>query len=203
MDLTLTRFRCTSDSQSAIALSCNTVQHSRTKHIAVGYHFIIEQVENEVVELYFVKIAYQLADLFRKALARDRFEFLIKRLGYCTAISLFRPSSSQLKIPVYPDVRDPRDPWAFKEEILLEDVITANVSRAKKKKKCRVVCRTHGIGSAHHARLDGVHVSVPTVIPQGLQILLKDAAVQTKLPEDGASPRLIRSKSLPAMYNLD
>ncbi|GJR51039.1 copia protein [Tanacetum coccineum] len=69
------------DSQSAIALSCNTVQHSRTKHIAVGYHFIIEQVENEVVELYFVKIAYQLADLFRKALARDRFEFLIKRLG--------------------------------------------------------------------------------------------------------------------------
>ncbi|GJZ66983.1 hypothetical protein Tco_0630223 [Tanacetum coccineum] len=52
-----------------------------TKHIAVGYHFIKEQVENEVAELYFVKIAYQLADLFRKALARDRFEFLIKRLG--------------------------------------------------------------------------------------------------------------------------
>ncbi|GJT08341.1 hypothetical protein Tco_0842803, partial [Tanacetum coccineum] len=123
--------------------------------------------------------------------------------GHCTAISLFRPSSSQLKIPVYPEVRDPRDPWAFKEEIMLEDPIAANVSRAKKKKKCRVVCRTHGIGSAHHARLDGVHVSVPTVIPQGLQILLKDADVQTKLPEDGASPRLIRSKSLPAMYNLD
>ncbi|GKA51979.1 hypothetical protein Tco_0745175 [Tanacetum coccineum] len=36
-----------SDSQSAIALSCNTVQHSRTKHIAVRYHFIKEQVENE------------------------------------------------------------------------------------------------------------------------------------------------------------
>ncbi|GJZ33912.1 hypothetical protein Tco_0579348 [Tanacetum coccineum] len=40
-----------------------------------------EQVENEVIELYFVKTAYQLADIFTKALARDRFEFLIKRLA--------------------------------------------------------------------------------------------------------------------------
>ncbi|GJS14712.1 hypothetical protein Tco_0409184 [Tanacetum coccineum] len=55
-----------------------------------------------------------------------------------------RPSSSQLKIPVYTEVGDPQDPWAFKEEILLEDAIAANVSCAEKKKKCRVVCRTHG-----------------------------------------------------------
>ncbi|GJW65002.1 retrovirus-related pol polyprotein from transposon TNT 1-94 [Tanacetum coccineum] len=69
------------DSQSAIALSCNTVQHSRTKHIVVRYHFIKEQVENEIVELYFVKTAYQLADIFTKALARERFEFMVKSLG--------------------------------------------------------------------------------------------------------------------------
>ncbi|GKD81594.1 hypothetical protein Tco_1348433 [Tanacetum coccineum] len=69
-----------------------------------------------------------------------------------------RPSSSQLKIPVYPEVRDPKDPWAVKEEMLLEDAIAANISRAEKKKKCRVVCRTHGIGSAHHARSDGIPV---------------------------------------------
>ncbi|GJU33898.1 hypothetical protein Tco_1182252 [Tanacetum coccineum] len=49
--------------------------------IAVRYHFIKEQVENEVVELYFVKTNYQLADIFTKSLARDRFEFLINRLG--------------------------------------------------------------------------------------------------------------------------
>nr|GEV39417.1 hypothetical protein [Tanacetum cinerariifolium] len=30
-----------------------------------------------------------------------------------------RPSSSQLTIPVYPEARDPIDPWACKEEILL------------------------------------------------------------------------------------
>ncbi|GKD72626.1 hypothetical protein Tco_1330908, partial [Tanacetum coccineum] len=108
------------------------------------------------------------------------------------------PSSSQLKTLVYPEVRDPKDPWSFKEEILLADAITANISRAKKKKKCRVVCRTHGVGSAHHARSDGVPVSVPTVSPQGLAILLADADTQT---EDKASPRLL--KSLPPMYNLD
>nr|GEU61095.1 transposase (putative), gypsy type [Tanacetum cinerariifolium] len=51
--------------------------------------------------------------------------------------------------------------------------------RAEKKKKCRIVCRTHGVGSVHHARSDGISVSVPTVIPQGLAILLADAATQT------------------------
>ncbi|GJX18014.1 zf-CCHC domain-containing protein, partial [Tanacetum coccineum] len=52
-----------------------------TKHIAVRYHFIKEQVENKVVELYFVKTDYQMADIFTKALTRERFEFLIKCLG--------------------------------------------------------------------------------------------------------------------------
>ncbi|GJY96427.1 hypothetical protein Tco_0513337, partial [Tanacetum coccineum] len=113
-----------------------------------------------------------------------------------------RPNTSQLKISVYPEVRNPRDPWAIKEEILLEDAIAANVSRAEKK-KCRVVCRTHGVGSAHHARSDGVPVSVPTVVPQGLAILLTDAATQSEISEGEASPRLLRSMSLPTMHNLD
>nr|GEW20585.1 hypothetical protein [Tanacetum cinerariifolium] len=118
-------------------------------------------------------------------------------------IRKLRHSSSQLNIHVYPAVRDPKDPWSFKEEILLEDSIAANISRAEKKKKFRVVCRTHGVGSAHHARSEGVPVSMPTVAPQGLAILLSDAATQTEISEDKASPRLLRSKSLPPMYNLD
>nr|GEW60138.1 hypothetical protein [Tanacetum cinerariifolium] len=85
-----------------------------------------------------------------------------------------RPSTSQLKIPLYPE-----------------------------KKRCRVVCRTHGISFANHARSEGVPISVPTVAPQGLAILLADAATQTETFEDDASSRLLRFKSLPPMYNLD
>nr|GEU96973.1 Gag-Pol polyprotein [Tanacetum cinerariifolium] len=45
------------------------------------YHFIKEQVENMVVTLYFVKIEYQLANIFTKALGRERPDFLINKLG--------------------------------------------------------------------------------------------------------------------------
>ncbi|GKC82950.1 retrovirus-related pol polyprotein from transposon TNT 1-94 [Tanacetum coccineum] len=47
----------------------------------VRYHFIKEHVENRVVELYFVRTEYQLADIFTKALPRERFNFLIEKLG--------------------------------------------------------------------------------------------------------------------------
>ncbi|GKF74951.1 hypothetical protein Tco_0224395 [Tanacetum coccineum] len=69
------------DNKSEIALCCNNVQHSRAKHIDVYYHFIKEQVENGVVELYFVRTEYQLADIFTKPLPRERFNFLIEKLG--------------------------------------------------------------------------------------------------------------------------
>ncbi|GJR36297.1 retrovirus-related pol polyprotein from transposon TNT 1-94 [Tanacetum coccineum] len=69
------------DSKVAIAISCNPVRHSLTKHIDVRYHFIKEQVEKDIVELFFVRIEYQLADLFTKALSEDRFKYLVRRLG--------------------------------------------------------------------------------------------------------------------------
>ncbi|GJW53897.1 hypothetical protein Tco_0097982 [Tanacetum coccineum] len=69
------------DNKRVIALCCNNVQHSRSKHIDIRFHFIKEQVENRVVELYFVNTKYQLADIFTKALGRERIEFLINKLG--------------------------------------------------------------------------------------------------------------------------
>ncbi|GJU36187.1 hypothetical protein Tco_1184541 [Tanacetum coccineum] len=69
------------DSKAAIAISCNPVQHSCTKHIDVRYHFIKEHVEKGIVELFFVGTEYQLADLFTKALSEDRFKYLVRRLG--------------------------------------------------------------------------------------------------------------------------
>nr|GEU50417.1 hypothetical protein [Tanacetum cinerariifolium] len=69
------------DNKSTIALCYNNVQHSRAKHIDVHYHFIKEQVENGIVELYFIRIEYQLADIFTKPLPRERFNSLIDKLG--------------------------------------------------------------------------------------------------------------------------
>ncbi|GKC56353.1 hypothetical protein Tco_1083951 [Tanacetum coccineum] len=62
------------DSKASIAILCNPVQHSCTKHIDVIYHFIKEQVEKGIVELFFVGTEYQLADMFTKALPEDRYK---------------------------------------------------------------------------------------------------------------------------------
>ncbi|GJZ90539.1 retrovirus-related pol polyprotein from transposon TNT 1-94 [Tanacetum coccineum] len=69
------------DSKSAIAISCNPVQLFKTKHIDIRYHFIKEHVERGTVEIYFVGTEYQLADLFTKALPKERFEYLVHRIG--------------------------------------------------------------------------------------------------------------------------
>ncbi|GJT83550.1 putative ribonuclease H-like domain-containing protein [Tanacetum coccineum] len=68
------------DSKSVIAISCNPVQHSRTKHINIRYHFIKEHVEKGTVKLYFVRTEYQLADLFTKTLPKERFEYLVHHI---------------------------------------------------------------------------------------------------------------------------
>ncbi|GJU06633.1 retrovirus-related pol polyprotein from transposon TNT 1-94 [Tanacetum coccineum] len=64
-----------------VALSASCAQHSRTKHIHTRYHFIKEQVENGIIELYFVRTEYQLADMFTKALPEERFQYLVRRIG--------------------------------------------------------------------------------------------------------------------------
>ncbi|GJS14023.1 retrovirus-related pol polyprotein from transposon TNT 1-94 [Tanacetum coccineum] len=69
------------DNKNAISLSCNNVQHSRSKHIDIRFHFIKEHVKNGVIELYFVNTEYQLVNIFTKALGRERIEFLINKLG--------------------------------------------------------------------------------------------------------------------------
>ncbi|KAJ9556103.1 hypothetical protein OSB04_010717 [Centaurea solstitialis] len=72
------------DSKSAIAISCNPVQHTKTKHIDIRYHFIKDHVEKGTIELYFVNTEFQLADLFTKTLDEKRFNFLITKLGMRT-----------------------------------------------------------------------------------------------------------------------
>ncbi|GKA04550.1 retrovirus-related pol polyprotein from transposon TNT 1-94 [Tanacetum coccineum] len=52
-----------------------------SKHIDIRFHFIKEHVENGVIELYFVNTEYQLADIFTKALGKERIKFLSNKVG--------------------------------------------------------------------------------------------------------------------------
>nr|GEX21029.1 retrovirus-related Pol polyprotein from transposon TNT 1-94 [Tanacetum cinerariifolium] len=69
------------DNKSAIALCCNNVQHSRSKHIDIRFHFIKEHVNNGGIELYFINTEYRLSDIFTKALGREIIKFLINKPG--------------------------------------------------------------------------------------------------------------------------
>ncbi|GJT22017.1 copia protein [Tanacetum coccineum] len=73
------------------------VQHSRTKHINIRYHFIKEHVEKGTIELYFVGTEYQSADLFKKALPKERFEFLVHKIVFHMAQHSI-PCSPECKI---------------------------------------------------------------------------------------------------------
>ncbi|KAK0579444.1 hypothetical protein LWI29_021263 [Acer saccharum] len=71
------------DNMSAINISKNPVQHSRTKHIDIRHHFIRELVENKCIVLEHVGTNDQLADLFTKPLDATRFKTLSRSIGIC------------------------------------------------------------------------------------------------------------------------
>jgi hypothetical protein len=68
---------------SAINISKNLVQHSRTKHIDIRHHFLRDLVESMVVSLSFIPTENQLADILTKPLDGSRFESLRKAIGVC------------------------------------------------------------------------------------------------------------------------
>ena len=71
------------DNSSAIDISKNPVQHSRTKHIDIKHHFIRDLVEKNLVHIEYIATENQLADIFTKALDFERFSTLRKSLGMC------------------------------------------------------------------------------------------------------------------------
>nr|GEU58385.1 retrovirus-related Pol polyprotein from transposon TNT 1-94 [Tanacetum cinerariifolium] len=71
------------DFESCDPMDTPMVENPNWMRIKKGKPLIphITMVENGVIKLYFVNTEYQLADLFTKALGRDRIEFLINKLG--------------------------------------------------------------------------------------------------------------------------
>ena len=64
-----------------INISKNPVMHSKTKHIAIKYHFLRELVQDEKVRLEYVNSKEQIVDIFTKPLPKDAFLYLRGKLG--------------------------------------------------------------------------------------------------------------------------
>ncbi|KAG2380359.1 Retrovirus-related Pol polyprotein from transposon TNT 1-94 Protease [Vigna angularis] len=69
------------DNTSAIKLTKNPIMHSRTKHIEIRHHFIRDHVQKGDCEMEFIDSKHQLAEIFTKALPKDRFFELRRDLG--------------------------------------------------------------------------------------------------------------------------
>nr|GEV27585.1 retrovirus-related Pol polyprotein from transposon TNT 1-94 [Tanacetum cinerariifolium] len=111
------------DNKSAIVLCCNNVQHSKSKHIDIRYHFIKEQVEKRVIKLYFVNTEYQLADIFTKSLGRERIEFLINKLG-------MRSFTSKTLKQLADEVEETMD-MTMDQQVALDEALVPHTSRLR------------------------------------------------------------------------
>ncbi|CAL8990973.1 unnamed protein product [Prunus brigantina] len=76
------------DNMSAISMAKNPVFHQRTRHINRRYHFIREALQEGVINMQFCRSEEQLADIFTKALPKDRFKYLRSKLGVKPVSSL-------------------------------------------------------------------------------------------------------------------
>ena len=69
------------DNKSAIAIAKNPVSHERSKHISIKYHFIREAQEKCEIQLHYCQTGEQLADIFTKALPREKNCYLRECIG--------------------------------------------------------------------------------------------------------------------------
>lgn len=69
------------DNQSAINVIKNSEFHKRCKHIDIKYNFVKEKYYEKIISLKYVNTDHQFADMFTKALCRDRFKLLRSNIG--------------------------------------------------------------------------------------------------------------------------
>ena len=67
------KVRLFGDNQSAIAIASNPIQHARTKHIDVRYHFVREVIKEGMVEVQYISTQNMKADMLTKALPLNKF----------------------------------------------------------------------------------------------------------------------------------
>ena len=69
------------DNQSTINIAKNPVHHDRTKHVEIDRHFIKEKIDENIVDLSYIRTGHQTCDILTKALARKPFDHLVSKLG--------------------------------------------------------------------------------------------------------------------------
>jgi hypothetical protein len=69
------------DNESAISMVDNPVEHSRTKHINIRYHFLRDHQQRGDIEIAYVSTHNQLADIFTKPLDEKNFSKLRNELN--------------------------------------------------------------------------------------------------------------------------
>ena len=69
------------DNESAIKISHNPVQHSKTKHIEICHHFIRDHIKRGDIDIIYINTQEQLADIFTKPLDEARFRELRHELN--------------------------------------------------------------------------------------------------------------------------
>ena len=68
------------DNTSVIQIATNRIFHERTKHIEVDCHSIRDTLESQVISLPHISFDLQVANIFTKALTRQRHQFLVGKL---------------------------------------------------------------------------------------------------------------------------
>ncbi len=69
------------DNTSVINISKNLVMHTKTKHIAVKYHYLIELVKDKDVKMEYVNTKEKIVNIFTKILPKDAHGYLRDKLG--------------------------------------------------------------------------------------------------------------------------
>jgi hypothetical protein len=77
----LTKVPLLCDNESAIRMADNPVEHSRTKHIAIRYHFLRDHQQKGDIEIAYINTKEQLADIFTKPLDEQTFTKLRHELN--------------------------------------------------------------------------------------------------------------------------
>ena len=69
------------DNTSAINISKNLVMHTKTKYIAIKYHYVRELVEDKQVKMEYIHTKEKIIDIFTKPLPKNTYEYLRGKLG--------------------------------------------------------------------------------------------------------------------------